>query len=87
MKPREFLEIRVVQSGEIERFELTDNLLNKKFIDLLNPLLRTLKLKEKDVFLSIKSGKMIGYNHLNLPVKMIIEKFGTKLNLYSETIL
>ena len=87
MDPNNTFEIKNIQSGEITRFELSEIILNKKLKDILRPMLKGLKLKEKDVFLSIESGKMLGDYHLNLPLKMVIEQFGTRLNLYSETIL
>ena len=83
---QDFLEIKVVQGGERKKFELTEKMLNITLKDIFYPLLKDLKLKEKDVFLSIESGKMLAKHHLNLSLREIVEQFGTTLFLYSEKI-
>ena len=81
------LVIKIVQSGELNKFVLSEKMLNRKLKDLLFPILKELKLKEKDVFLSIESGKMISSYYFNLTIKEIVEVYGTRLNLYSEKIM
>jgi len=83
----EFLIFQVVQSGEIIKVPLTSLNMRKKFDNVYMSLLKDLKLKQKDTFLSNKQGKMIGTHDLSLTVEDIIKKFGTSLKLYCEKIL
>ena len=83
---RGFLTFKIVQSGEIKKVELSNSNLRKSFRNILLSLLKELKLKQKDVFLSNEEGKMIGNHDLSLSVEEIIHKFGTILKLYSEKI-
>ncbi len=82
----EFLIFQVVQSGEIIRVSLTPMNLRKKFDKVYLSLLKELKLKQKDTFLSNEQGKMIGTHDINLTLEDIIKKFGTKLKVYYEKI-
>jgi hypothetical protein len=83
----DFFIIKVIQSGDTIRKVLSEKNLNIQFRTIVLPLLRDLNLKEKEIFFSNDSGKMVGDLEFKLPLKSIIEKFGTKLNLYSEKIL
>ena len=82
----EFLFLKIIQSGEIIKIVLTETNLKKKFKEFYVPILKRLKLKEKNVFISNKEGKMLGNSDLELPLKVISEKFGYRLKLYSETV-
>ncbi len=81
------LSILIVQSGDIIRIKTSKENLRKEFYDLYSSMLKDLKLKQKDVYLSNEEGKMIGDLDLNSPLKEIIQKFGTKLKLYYEKII
>ncbi len=83
----EFLSFKIIQSGERIKVSLTPENLRKKFNDIYLSLLRELKLKQKDTFLSNEEGKMIGIPDLSLSLEEIINKFGTMLKVYSEKIL
>lgn len=85
-KDKEFLFLKIIQSGETIKIELTDMNLRKKFEDFYKPILKELKLKEKNVFISNKEGKMLRNSDLELPLNLISEKFGYRLNLYSERV-
>ena len=82
----EFLTFKVIQSGEIIKIELTPNNLKKNFQEVFQSLLKELKLKKKNIFLSNEEGKMIGNYEFNFSVKDIIENFGNILKVYSEKI-
>lgn len=82
----EFLFLKIIQSGEIIRIALTDMNLKKNLKEFYVPILKRLKLKEKNVFISNKEGKMLRNSDLELPLKVISEKFGYRLKLYSETV-
>jgi len=82
----EFLFLKIIQSGEIIKIVLTETNLKKKFKEFYVPILKRLKLKEKNVFISNKEGKMLGNSDLELPLKVISEKFGYRLKLYSEKV-
>ncbi len=87
LKNDEFFIIKIIQSGEIKSFSLTNENLSKKFKDLYFPVIKGLKIKKKDVFLSNDAGRALDSIDLNLSLKEIIEKFGNKLNLYYEKIM
>ena len=82
----EFLFLKIIQSGEIIKIVLTETNLKQKFKEFYVPILKRLKLKEKNVFISNKEGKMLGNSDLELPLKVISEKFGYRLKLYSEKV-
>ncbi|MFX0001536.1 MAG: hypothetical protein ACFE9Q_08465 [Candidatus Hodarchaeota archaeon] len=83
---KEFLSFKIIQSGEIKKVPLTLVNMNKNFRNIYLSLLKELKLKEKDTFLSNEEGKMIGLPDLSLSLEEIVRKFGTILKLYSEKI-
>lgn len=83
----EFLSFKVIQSGEVIKVSLTPANLRKKFHNIYLSLLKELKLKQKDTFLSNEEGMMIGIPDLSLSLEEIINKFGTMLKVYSEKIL
>ena len=62
------LSIRIIQSGDIIRISLSKENLKKKFYDIYSSLLKELKLKQKDSYLSNEEGKMIGEFDLNSQV-------------------
>ena len=82
-----FLFIKMIQGGEIKKIELTEFTLAKTFKEIYFPILKQLKMKEKDVFLSTESGRSISSYDLDLTVEEIVKKFGDKLNLYYEKIM
>jgi len=82
----EFLFLKIIQSGEIIKIVLTETNLKKKFKEFYVPILKRLKLKEKNEFISNKESKMLGNSDLELPLKVISEKFGYRLKLYSEKV-
>ena len=79
-----FLFLKIIQSGEIIKIALTDMNLKKNLKEFYVPILKRLKLKEKNVFISNEEGKMLGNPDLELPLKVISKKFGYRLRLYSE---
>jgi hypothetical protein len=85
-KNMEFLFLKIIQSGETIKIELTSMNLRKKFKDFYKPILKKLKLKEKNIFISNKEGKMLRNSDLELPLHVISKKFGCRLNLYSEKV-
>jgi len=82
----EFLSLKIVQSGEIKKIPLTTENKKKKFKNVYLPILKELKLKHKDVFLSNEEGKMVGPFDYSLKLGEIINKFGNELKLYSERV-
>ena len=82
----EFMSFKIIQSGEIIKISLSTANLRKKFYDIYFSILKELKLKQKDTYLSNEEGKMIGDIDLTLPLVDIIKKFGTKLKLYYEKV-
>lgn len=82
----EFLSFKIIQSGEIIKISLSQTNLRKKFHEIYLSLLKELKLKQKDTFLSNNEGKMIGIPDLGLSLEGIINKFGRKLRLYCEKV-
>ena len=82
----EFLSLKIVQSGEIKKIPLIPENMKKKFKNIYLPILKTLKLKHKDVFLSNEEGKMIGPFDYSLNLGEIINRFGNELKLYSERV-
>ncbi|MFX1591562.1 MAG: hypothetical protein ACFFB6_01820 [Promethearchaeota archaeon] len=82
-----FLSVKIIQSGDIIKVSLSSTNLKKKFNEIYGSLLRELKLKQKDTYLSNKEGKMIGDFELELSLEEIIKKFGNRLKLYYEKII
>ena len=82
----EFLFLKIIQSGETIRIALTDMNLKKNLKEFYVPILKKLKLKEKNVFISNVEGKMLGNSDLELPLNIISKKFGNRLKIYSETV-
>ncbi|MFX1470558.1 MAG: hypothetical protein ACFFB8_18080 [Promethearchaeota archaeon] len=78
--------IKIVQSGEEVEIPLIEKNLKKGFKEVYNKILKELKLKHKDVYITNEEGKMIGISDLNLPLQDILNKFGARLKLYSEKI-
>lgn len=87
IKNEEFFVLKIIQSGEIKLFSLSEENLNKKFKEFFFPIIKELKLKKNDIFLSNDAGKAFSNIDLNLTLKKIIEKFGNKINLYYEKIM
>ena len=83
---KEFLTFKIIQSGDIKKVKLTPDNLRKDFRDIIQTLLKELKLKQKDTFLSNEEGRMIGIHDLNLSLNDAIQKFGTMLKVYSEKV-
>ncbi len=86
IEQEKFLSFKIIQSGEIIKISLNQTNLRKKFQEIYLSLLRELKLKHKDAFLSNDEGKMIGIPDLGLSLEGIINKFGRKLRLYCEKV-
>ncbi len=82
----EFLFLKIIQSGEIIKIVISDKNLRKNLKEFYVPILKELKVKEKDVFISNEESKMLGNYDLELPLNLIIKKFGNNLKLYSEKI-
>ena len=82
----EFLFLKIIQSGEIIRISLTDMNLKKNLKEFYVPILKRLKLKGKNVFISNEEGKMLGNSDLELPLTVILKKYGYRLKLYSERV-
>ena len=82
----EFLSLKIVQSGEIKKIPLTPENVKKKFKNIYLPILKELKLKHKDVYLSNEEGKMVGPFDFSLKLSEIINRFGNELKLYSERV-
>ena len=78
--------IKVVQSGEKVEIPLTEKNLEREFKEFYSNILKELKLKQKDVYLTNEEGKMIGISDLNLSLQDVIKKFGFRLKLYSERV-
>ena len=83
----EFFILKIIQSGEIKSFSISDENLSKKFKDIYFPIIKELKLKKEDTFLTNDAGRALSSPDLNLSLKEIREKFGSKLNLYYEKIM
>ena len=82
----EFLFLKIIQSGEIIRISLTNMNLKKNLKEFYVPILKRLKLKGKNVFISNEEGKMLGNSDLELPLTVILKKYGYRLKLYSERV-
>ncbi len=82
----EFISFKIIQSGEIIKVSLSRSNLGKKFDEIYGLLLKNLKFKPKDTYLSNENGKMIGDFDLELSLQEIIKKFGNKLKVYYEKI-
>ena len=87
MKNDDLFIIKIIQSGEIKSFFLTKENLNRPFKEIYLPIIKELKLKLKDTFLSNDAGKTLINKDLNLSLNEILKKFGTKINLYYEKIM
>ena len=84
---KEDFKIKIIQSGKIKSFSLTESNLNKKFREVYTPLIKELKLSKKDIFFTNDEGRALNNMDLNLPLNKIIEKFGKKINLYYDKIM
>ncbi len=82
----EFISFKIIQSGEIVKVSLSRSNLGKKFDEVYSLLLKKLKLKLKNTYLSNENGKMVGDLDLDLSLQEIIKKFGNKLKVYYEKI-
>ena len=79
--------LKIIQSGDIIKIDLDDTNLSTIFSEIYFPLLKTLRLKREDVYLSNDQGKMVRNLDLKLPLKQIIELYSNKLNLYYEKVM
>jgi hypothetical protein len=79
--------LKIVQSGETIEIPLTKDNLFRIFNEIYIKLLKELRLKPQDTYLSNEDGKMIGDLDLNLSLEEIIKKFGNRLKLYYEKII
>ena len=84
---KQVLFFKIVQSGESIKIPLTKDNLSIEFKEIYFKLLKELRLKQKDSYLSNEEGKMIGDLDLNLSIEEIVMKFGKKLRLYYEKII
>ncbi len=82
----EFISFKIIQSGEIKKVSLSRSNLGKKFNEIYGLLLKELKLKQKDTYLSNENGKMVGDLDLELSLQEIIKIFGNKLKVYYEKV-
>ena len=87
MKNDDLFTIKIIQSGELKTIPLTEENLNRPFKEIYLPIIKGLKLKLKDIFLSNDAGKTLINKDLNLSLNEILKKFGTKINLYYEKIM
>lgn len=85
-KEKNVLLFKIVQSGESIAIPLTDKNLKNQFKEIYHILLKELRLKQKDVYLSNEEGKMVGNTDLDLSLQEVIKKFGSMLKLYYEKI-
>lgn len=83
----EFLFVKIVQSGEIKKIPLNELNLSKKFNALYIPMLKKLKLKKNDAFLTNESGQMFNKVNFDETVEDVVKEFGSKLKLYYEKIM
>jgi hypothetical protein len=86
-KDVKFFRIRVIQSGEIININLDNTNLRTIFSEIYFPLLKKLRLKKEDAYLSNDQGKMVRDFDLKLSLEKIIERFGNRLNLYYEKVM
>ena len=84
---KQFLFFKIVQSGERIKIPLTKENLTSEMKEIYLILLKDLKLKQKDVYISNEEGKMIGDFDMKLSLEDIVSKFGNKLKLYYEKII
>lgn len=82
-----FLLIEIIQTEEILKLELNELNLKRIFKTIYKKLLKENKINARDAYMSNPSGKAISSLDLNLNLKKIVDKFGTKLNLYNEKIM
>ncbi|MFX1420150.1 MAG: hypothetical protein ACFE9N_14630 [Promethearchaeota archaeon] len=82
-----FLSVKIIQSGDIIKISLSPTNLRKKFNNIYSLLLKELKFKQKDTYLSNEEGRMVGNIDMELSLEKIIKKFGNKLKLYYEKII
>lgn len=83
---KQFFFFKIIQSGEVIKIALTERNLTSNFKEIYLPLLKQLKLKQRDVYISNEEGKMIGDFDMELSLESILNKFGNKLKLYCEKI-
>jgi hypothetical protein len=84
---KKVLFFKIVQSGDSIKIPLTEKNLASAFKEIYFTLLKDLKLKKKDIYISNEDGKMIGALELDLSLEAIINKFGTKLKIYYEKVI
>ena len=77
---------KIVQSGETIKIPLTKKKLTGEFNEIYFPLLKELKLRQDDVYISNEEGMMLTVFDLNLSLQDVIKKFGAKLKLYYEKV-
>ncbi len=85
-KDEKFLSFKAIQSGEIKNLLLNEVNLRRKFNEIYFSILKELKLKPKDTYLSDEEGRMIGTLDLNLSLEEVVKKFGYILKIYYEKI-
>lgn len=81
-----FFLLKIIQSGETIRIKLTNVNLRKNFKEFYVPILKRLRLKEKNIFITNEEGKMLENSDLELRLKEISVKFGNRFKLYSEKV-
>jgi len=81
------LKIKIIQIDEIIEVGLNEEYLNKSLKIIYDNILKTYRIKKKDAYISNPSGKTLSSLDLNLPIRKIIEKYGSELNLYNEKIM
>ncbi len=84
---KEDFKIKIIQSGNIKSFSLSEENLNRKFLEIYSPLIKELRLNKRDIFLTNEEGRALHNIDLNLSLRKIIEKFGKKINLYYEKVM
>ena len=85
-KNEKFLSFKAIQSGEIKNILLNEVNLRRKFNEIYFSILKELKLKPKDTYLSNEEGRMLANLDLNLSLEEVVKKFGYILKIYYEKI-
>lgn len=83
----EDFEIKIIQGGKIKSYSLNEENLSKKFKEICNPLMKELKLSNKDILFTTIEGKALNNSDLSLPLTKLINKYGKRINLYSDKIM
>jgi len=86
IEEEKFLSFKIIQSNEIKNISLNEANLRGRFSEIYFSILKELKLKPKDTYLSNEDGRMIGNLDLNLSLEDVVKKFGYKLKIYYEKI-